>query len=713
MLLVHAETYLRPRGTGFSRRAREPDSPQTGGPAFSDSWTGTRNYSSMNRDLTRNMSNKGFSHKGDDTSSAGEIVNEQNQVRDRETQQLNSWEKQKITASLEVDASRTQPMVTSEPIYTASAASRDSTMVAQSATTINETEKMWHYKDPSGKVQGPFSMVQLRKWNNTGYFPADLRIWRATEKQDNSIPLTDALAGKFQSDLPLMDNSFPKAQVVHNSLPSSYSSKPHGAPLQHGIEGQFGERSNFDQNRAVLISQSNLGSASQSAGGSWRSQNEISPAGMRGTLSVEVPKISNDGQSSNYQNDSTNLPSPTPTQTTTSATKGQPYENKWLHNPVQPADSVMGASPFSAGNGGLHPPAAVIPESVMRGSENNGASSHPGVTPIPKPEKSMLAGSTYALQMHAQSTVPSSVLADASISPGADMKNTGTNFQNLVQSLVNNNHPVETQGWGGAPSQKVEPNNLTNMPVQPPAHGHWGDSPSVHNPASSFSTGNPVGNFPSAVFPGLPPSEPWRHPVPVNQPNIQPPAPPLTWGMGVAENQAAGTRPENQNAGWAPMPGNQNMRWGGPVPANTNMNWGASGLGPAPGNATAGWAATVQTPGNAVPGWVPPNQVPPPVNANPGWVAPGQGPPPGNANSGWVAPTGNPGNNGDRFSNQRDMVSQGGDSGYGGGKPWNRQSSFGGGGGGGSRPPFKGQRVCKFHESGHCKKGASCDYLHP
>jgi hypothetical protein len=667
----------------------------------------------MNRDLTRNMSNKGFSHKGDDTTSAGEIVNEQNQVRDRETQQLNSWEKQKITASLEVDASRTQPMVTSEPIYTASAASRDSTMVAQSATTINETEKIWHYKDPSGKVQGPFSMVQLRKWNNTGYFPADLRIWRATEKQDNSIPLTDALAGKFQSDLPLMDNSFPKVQVVHNSLPSSYSSKPHGAPLQHGIEGQVGERSNFDQNRAVLISQSSLGSASQSAGGSWRSQNEISPSGMRGTLSVEVPKISNDGQSSNYQNDSTNLPSPTPTQTTASATKGQPYENKWLHNPVQPADSVMGASPFSAGNGGLHPPAAVIPESVMRGSENNGASSHPGVTPIPKPEKSMLAGSTYALQMHAQSTVPSSVLADASISPGADMKNTGTNFQNLVQSLVNNNHPVETQGWGGAPSQKVEPNNLTNMPVQPPAHGHWVDSPSVHNPASSFSTGNPVGNFPSAVFSGLPPSEPWRHPVPVNQPNIQPPAPPLTWGMGVAENQAAGTRPENQNAGWAPMPGNQNMRWGGPVPANTNMNWGASGLGPAPGNATAGWAAPVQTPGNAVPGWVPPNQVPPPVNANPGWVATGQGPPPGSANSGWVAPTGNPGNNGDRFSNQRDMVSQGGDSGYGGGKPWNRQSSFGGGGGGGSRPPFKGQRVCKFHESGHCKKGASCDYLHP
>ncbi|KAJ0556747.1 putative transcription factor C3H family [Helianthus annuus] len=51
---------------------------------------------------------------------------------------------------------------------------------------------------------------------------------------------------------------------------------------------------------------------------------------------------------------------------------------------------------------------------------------------------------------------------------------------------------------------------------------------------------------------------------------------------------------------------------------------------------------------------------------------------------------------------------------------WSRQSSFGGGssgggGGGGSgysRPPLKGQRVCKFYESGRCKKGSACNYLH-
>uniref|UniRef100_A0A7C9AAB0 C3H1-type domain-containing protein n=1 Tax=Opuntia streptacantha TaxID=393608 RepID=A0A7C9AAB0_OPUST len=58
------------------------------------------------------------------------------------------------------------------------------------------------------------------------------------------------------------------------------------------------------------------------------------------------------------------------------------------------------------------------------------------------------------------------------------------------------------------------------------------------------------------------------------------------------------------------------------------------------------------------------------------------------------------------------------DSGFGKNRPnsWSRQSSFGGGGS--SRPhshshSHRGQRVCKFYESGYCKKGASCKYWHP
>ncbi|KAG2669491.1 hypothetical protein I3760_14G037600 [Carya illinoinensis] len=743
------ETYMRPRGTGFGRRVREPVSPQTG-PTFSDSWGGTRNYSDMSRELSRNMSSKGFSYKGDDTTGAGDIVNERNQGRDRETQQASSWEKQRGAETSGIGAFAVQSVAKSEtnPAVSEISAVSHSTLVAQSAATINEAEKMWHYQDPSGKVQGPFSIVQLRKWNNTGYFPANLKIWRASENQNDSLLLTDALAGKFQKDLLLGDNSFPKAQTVQNlHISSSYSGIPHGAPLQQGMEGQVGERSNFDENhgalnshtnfdenRGALNSHTNAGSSGQSIGGSWRTQNEISPAGKH-SMSVQVPNISSDGWVPNSQKDSSNLPSPTPLQTTTEMTKGHPFESKRLQNSVQTVGSIREANSFSGGFG-MQSPAALILERAVQGAENTDASSNPAVVPVPKPDNSMLLGSLNALLMHAQSTVPQSILADASMSPSVNMKNTGTNFQNLNQSVANPT-PIESQGWGSslvpkpdmtssspfpgsesqawgsAPSQKVEPINPATTPVQPLAQGNWGDAPSVHNSASSFSTGNPMGTYPTAGYSGLPPANPWRHPVPGNQSNIQPPAPAtLTWGVGVGENQTSGTRPgpENQNTGWGPVPGNHNMGWGGPVPANANLNWGASGQGPAPGNGTAGWVA----PGTAVPGWVSASQGLPMGNPNPGWVAPGQGPaPPGNANPGWAAPTGNPGNNGDMIPNQNVRGSHGRDSGYGSGKSWNRQSSFGGGGGGGgSRPPFKGQRVCKFHESGHCKKGASCDYLH-
>lgn len=37
-------------------------------------------------------------------------------------------------------------------------------------------ENAWYYEDPNGKSQGPFSIAQLRKWNNSGYFPVTLRV---------------------------------------------------------------------------------------------------------------------------------------------------------------------------------------------------------------------------------------------------------------------------------------------------------------------------------------------------------------------------------------------------------------------------------------------------------------------------------------------------------------------------------------------------------
>ncbi|KNA12737.1 hypothetical protein SOVF_123140 isoform B [Spinacia oleracea] len=66
---------------------------------------------------------------------------------------------------------------------------------------MNELEKIWHYRDPSGKVQGPFCMLQLRKWCSKDFFPTDLRVWKINESLDRSILLTDALK-KQQSNEP-------------------------------------------------------------------------------------------------------------------------------------------------------------------------------------------------------------------------------------------------------------------------------------------------------------------------------------------------------------------------------------------------------------------------------------------------------------------------------------------------------------------------------
>lgn len=690
LLQFHPENFLRPRGSGFGRRGREPISPRIGGPVSSDPWSGTRNYSNMSRELSRNLSSRGFSNKVEDTAGTGEIVNDSwNHGRETELQQTNSWDEHKVSSSETVSRSMQSvvisdsfPTVVSETLATPLSAG-----VAQSAEKINEAEKIWHYKDPSGKVQGPFSIIQLRKWSATGYFPAELRIWKITKKEEDSILLTEALVGKFQRDSSSLDSGFSKAQIVHNSHPSPSSSvKPEGAVLHRETEVQVG-------------------------GENWRLQAEINSTGKVPPTSVEVPKYSTDGWAS------TNLPSPTPSQTPMGSTKVQTFENKWSANPLQAASSLVG------GNGGLQS-SVVVPQETA--------------TSAPNPDKINPSGSTNATQMHSLPTMSAPVLNDASINHGADLKNVVSNLQSLVQSVTGYNPPVENQGWGSgsvpkpemlasglrpgsesqpwvvAHSQKVESSNP--MPAHLPAHGHWGDAPNVQMPVPAYNGGN----YPTTGFSSVPPSDPWRPAVSSNQSNIQPSGPsPSPWGMGTADNQTA---VPSQNTGWGPRAANPNMGWGGPVQGNANINWGASGQGPATGNANPGWVAHGQglQPGNPIRGWVPPGQGQPPMNANQGWVAPGQGPPPGNPNPGWVAPAGTQGkwgsernHNTDRYSNQRDRGSHGGESGYGGGnKPWNRQSSFGSGGGGSSRPPFKGQRVCKYHESGHCKKGASCDYMH-
>ncbi|CAI9766682.1 unnamed protein product [Fraxinus pennsylvanica] len=76
-----------------------------------------------------------------------------------------------------------------------------------------ETEKLWHYRDPSRKIQGPFSIVQLRKWSTTGLFPPDMRIWTNNDQYD-SLLLTDALSGQFHGSSQVLYNFSARSQEL-------------------------------------------------------------------------------------------------------------------------------------------------------------------------------------------------------------------------------------------------------------------------------------------------------------------------------------------------------------------------------------------------------------------------------------------------------------------------------------------------------------------
>ncbi|XP_021910956.1 zinc finger CCCH domain-containing protein 19-like, partial [Carica papaya] len=550
----------------------------------------------MNRELSRNMSSKGFPNKIDDAIGSGEIVDENlwNLGRDKETQQSINWQKPKSTSISESGSGSIHAVVVSEPsskLVSEISSAPASAGVSQPAAQISETEKMWYYQDPSGKVQGPFSMVQLRKWSNTGYFPTDLKIWKTAEKQDDSILLTDALAGKFQKD-PLGACSFTKAQIT------SHSGMPHGAAVQQGVEGSGGERLKFDQTRAPWNPQGNLVSSSQPMLESWKSQPEMSSStGSAAPLSLEIfeiPKYSQEPWSSE-----TNLPSPTPNQTT-APTKRRTFESRWSPTPAQPSASLPVASHFPGG-GGSQAPAVVsesgqlthssTPQSSLKvGGGVNGSSSSHGASPAPN---NMLLSPT-APQAHSQPAMTGEsqgVQANPHRLPVLDSPGALTNPSGSVPRVeVTALPPTPTSGsqhWG----------NASSLPAQPPAYGHWVNaSSSSQNSASTFSTVNPAVVFPSQSQPGFPPSDSWRLPVP-SQSTVQAPVPlpNLPWGVGITDNQSNVPRqgPENQNSGWGPMPGNPNISWG-PIPTNTNMNWGPSGPGPSQGNPNSGWVAPIQ-----------------------------------------------------------------------------------------------------------------------
>ncbi|MCD7456485.1 hypothetical protein HAX54_031923 [Datura stramonium] len=689
------DAHMRSRDSSFNRRGRGPISPRSNFPP-KDSWGAAGKFSSKNFELNRSSSSKSVLSRSEDGVYSGGGLNEDTWIegRDREKESVNLEKPPSATVS-EPMGRNSQFLSRTESFSGASSVSSPATLqgkVVETSIKINEAEKMWHYKDPSGKIQGPFSMVQLRKWSITGYFPADLKIWKSTDKQEESILLTDALAGRFEKVPSAVDNIL-AATVLQN---------------------QNGERPQVDQN---------VGS---------QNSRRLVPSGGGMTSSGDVSALSTERWSND---DSLNLPSPTPKQNTAGWVGGK-------------GPSVTVANSYSSGNRVLQSSPALPDDGVnisasvqnfgghsVGGSENNYVNSGSDFGPVPTSEQVIAAQPGYSLQ-NAQSFAASeqqTSLMNSQLGPQhAALQSESLNMQNPS---------VDVHTWVAAAPSKGEPSVPALAPGQPQGYGNWG--------TTSSSVQNLAGNFSNAGASVLPQPDYWSAPAQGSQQIIQPTTvPSVPWGAGLQENMssASALRPEN-NTGWGMMPGNPNVGWGGPVPAIMNVNWGATVQAMPPGNVNPGWVPTGPLPGNSNPGWAaqsgnPGVQGMTPGNANPGWITPAgsvgstvqgpisgngwamgtgnpgalvQGTPQGDSNQGRGAPTGSRGTrNNDhhqdgRFSGQRDKGSHGSNSGY-NSRNWDRQSSFGSRGP--SRGGFKRNVPCPYNTNGRCIKGSRCNYLH-
>lgn len=740
VVAIHTDDYARSRDSGFARRGRDQFYLAKGGSVSNDGWSGGRKGSSTRWESCRNILTKGVGwDKGDVATAAGERSTESSRNQGRDAHQPSSWETPKGQAtvtSLETGDWSSQPTTISglSPSVVPGVASAPSTGIAVSAE-VNETDKIWKYKDPAGKIQGPFNMTQLRKWSKTGYFPADLRIWNASEKQEDSILLSDALNGKFQKETPqwephnslsqhgtsnlqidkdkndgtwksnLKDTISPangnadgrgsqlsglaaptvdppaNSSQVHDSIkdsnawsgqtqnhgsgPTSFSGQSHPVPFHHAREGQVGGnagRWDASQNRGGTMNVSSGFQSSSSGLQDNTSSNE------REMLSAVVPPAimtKGWGMEQGNRNDSSNLPTPTPKPSGGVWTSGQGTENMWSASstvPEQPSGVKL-----AAGSNVTPPGSSGLASSEAKGGDklNPVSGDGQGLGPtaanamrpdgqglIPPPGAVLRLDDIPSQSPEILFQAPDNVSVKGPTS-GLPMSESlpSINFAGQSSTLIGN-WSVQSMGLAGQPSG-------------------WdvGSTAAVGNIQNSSTSGN-VWNAGSAIQPAIPVNPGWTT-VPTEIPST---------GWGVT--------PENSNQGWAPGQGNPNMGWGitqqvnsawaTGAPGNTNMAWGVD----APGNTNAGWCATPQ--GNA--------------NA-------GLDPSAGNSNL-WGNQLKHPG---ERFSGQGDRGFQANNSGHGGARHWNRSS----GGGGPSRGPPRGPRgVCKFHESGHCKKGASCDYLH-
>lgn len=65
----------------------------------------------------------------------------------------------------------------------------------RSGETINDN--VWHYLDPQGIIQGPFSLHKLKQWNDYNYFQPGFVVWRSGQTMNDGVLLAHVLRQNF------------------------------------------------------------------------------------------------------------------------------------------------------------------------------------------------------------------------------------------------------------------------------------------------------------------------------------------------------------------------------------------------------------------------------------------------------------------------------------------------------------------------------------
>ncbi|XP_024995064.1 zinc finger CCCH domain-containing protein 19-like [Cynara cardunculus var. scolymus] len=504
-------------GSRFSRRREYPSK---------ESWsgTGTSRSSGKNYEFSRSLSNNNFSNKTEDAATSARFEPHNESLRDQGR-----------------DTSVQQPSILKKPssAYDEVASTKD---ITGTASKVNETEKMWHYKDPSGKIQGPFSMAQLRKWSNNKYFPADLRIWMKSEKEDDGILLTDALEGRFT----LADHS-PRLQSSHVNWATTSVEIPKPSP---------DERPGFANLPSPTPNQSITGLG---------------------------PQVGPHIGPSSYHSGKEELQSPTPnsSQLATSFVAGG---NKELN--------AMG----SFGNSSTFVVAAA-PQTEQLHSLQSSQSGHvvaPPANNMPSQMVQPAAGQNLPVGPYGWSGGPPQPSLSSNLAVQQQLAyNQWGNAPNMVQNSAGNFLP-----------QAPAPVNLQQAPPPPPppqSNVSWPTLPANPNMGVVGPTpGNQVMNWgPTAQNPPLTGNvnPPWAGNM---HPGWVPPPP----AQGVAPNQGWVPGPGPGPTQVPIVSGNGNPNWVGP-PGNQGapLNPGEVAVNQRPSNPNTGWTGGPGNQGNSNQGW--------------------------------------------------------------------------------------------------------------